>query len=146
MDTKKVFKVAALIVLLIILGVIIYVIVRPEEKGYEYHEEEKLVNPNKENINAPFVDIKYTRTTTDTEYLTFKANGEFSYSYASGSAVDNYDLCEYYTYDAENETINLVCFDEDGIIKELRIYNASEESIKIDFSGDVRKFTKEVAE
>lgn len=144
MDTKKVITVVIGIVVAIIIAVTSYLIFRPEKETYEFNDDKPLVNPNKEAITGAFIDIKYERSTeSDTEYITFNSDGSFSYYCACGNAVDNYDLCEYYTYDGK-ETINLVCFDEDGIINTIKVAEATDELLVLDFAGNLREFNKVV--
>lgn len=145
MDTKKVITVVIGIVVAIIIAVTSYLIFRPEKETYEFTDDEKpLVNPNKEAITGEFIDIKYERNTeSDTEYIKFNSDGSFSYYCACGNAVDNYDLCEYFTYDGK-ETINLVCFDEDGIIETIKVAEVTDELLVLDFAGNLREFKKVV--
>lgn len=144
MDTKKVIIVVIGIVLAIVIAVTSYLIFRPEKETYKFNNDNKpLVNPNKEPITGAFIDTKYERSIeSDTEYITFNSDGSFSYYCACGNAVDNYDLCEYYTYDGK-ESINLVC-SEYGIINTIKVSEVTSDSLVLDFAGNLREFNKVV--
>ena len=56
----------------------------------------------------PFVNIKWTRATeNDTEYIRFGDDGSFSYYCACGNPVNDFDLCDGYSYDESSKTITL---------------------------------------
>lgn len=92
-----------------------------------------------------FVNVDWTRETEyDTEYLSFSADGNFSYYCACGEPVNDSDLCETYTYNSKTKTINLNCFETtDSMIKTFKIIKNDENILELDFDGDIRKFTKE---
>lgn len=92
-----------------------------------------------------FTDISWTRTTEyDTEYIRFRANGEFSYYCACGNPVNDSDLCEGYSYDDDTKTITLD-YDGDvfGVPTELLVMECDGATLKLDFNGEIREFTKE---
>lgn len=93
----------------------------------------------------PFVDVSWTRTTEyDTEFITFYADGRFSYYCACGNPVNDSDLCEGYAYDDATKTITLD-YDEDvfGVPTELLVVECDGAILKLDFAGEIREFTKE---
>lgn len=90
-----------------------------------------------------FVGKNWVRTTdSDTEYLTFKKDGSFSYYCACGNPVDDADLCEYYTYDGE-DTIYVHCDFDKYTKKKVEIISCKKDKLKIDFNGEVRVFKLE---
>ena len=95
--------------------------------------------------NYDFVNVNWTRETEyDTEYLSFLPNGNFSYYCACGEPVNDSDLCETYTYNNETKTINLNCYETtSSMIKTIKIIKYDENTLELDFDGDIRKFTKE---
>lgn len=87
-----------------------------------------------------FVDVSWTRTTeADTEYLRFSADGHFSYYCACGNPVDDSDVYEEYTYSEKSQTIKLKPSGV-GFSKKLVIKYVDEETLEIDFGGEIRKF------
>ena len=95
-----------------------------------------------------FVDISWTRTTeVDTEYLYFSSEGLFSYYCACGNPVDDSDLYEEYTYSSKNQTIQLIPIEaKSGKSQKLVIKYVDDETLKIDFDGEIREFQKEKEE
>ena len=90
-----------------------------------------------------FVGKTWTRTMeNDTEYLSFKKDGSFSYYCACGNPVDDADLCEYYTYDGD-DTIYVHCDFDKYTKKKVEIISLKKDKLKIDFNGDVRVFELE---
>lgn len=93
----------------------------------------------------PFVNVSWTRTTeSDTEVITFYADGRFSYYCACGNPVNDSDLCEGYAYDDDTKTITLD-YDEDvfGVPTEIQVVECDGTTLKLDFAGEIREFTKE---
>lgn len=98
----------------------------------------------KDDSECPFVNITWERSTeSDTEYIYFSEDGEFSYYCGCGSPVDDSDLYEKFSYDADTKTISLEFMkgidlpDTEIIVKEF-----SEDELILDFDGDIRVFTK----
>ena len=89
-----------------------------------------------------FVDVEWTRNTeSDAETLRFLPNGEFHYSCACGSPVDDADIVESYTYNESTQTISLNYYDnEDGAITEIKLIRCDESTLELDFDGDIRIF------
>lgn len=147
MDKLKQDKIAIILksicgVVLVIGLLVAFVLTNKQEDPIE--EEEALKNPNKTDIISDFVDIRYERSTeADTEFIRFVKDGSFSYYCACGNPVDNSDLCEYYTYDKENNKIELVCYD--GVPekeKNIKILTATKDKLKIEINGEIREFTR----
>lgn len=95
---------------------------------------------------------KYSFTSTswvrdnghDTETLTLYPDGRFSYSCACGNPVNDSDLCENYTYDDETKEITLKCFEEvSDTIKNIKIIKSTNDTLELDFNGEIRVFSKE---
>lgn len=133
--------VGAVAIFAIIFGLVIN---KDKEDGELMDEYEELKNPNKTDIISDFVDIKYERSTeADTEFIRFSKDGSYSYYCACGNPVDNSDLCEYYTYDKENNKIELECYD--GVPekeKNIKILTATKDKLKIEINGEIREFTR----
>lgn len=133
--------VGAVAIFAIIFGLVIN---KDKEDGELMDEYEELKNPNKTDIISDFVDIRYERSTeADTEFIRFYKDGSFSYYCACGNPVDNADLCEYYTYDKEDNKIELVCYD--GVPKKeknIKILTATKDKLKIEINGEIREFTR----
>ncbi len=91
-----------------------------------------------------FANTQWSRNTeTDTEYIRFDAEGNFSYYCACGNAVDNSDVCNGYTY--KNNVITLKF---DGKNEKIIVKEHTKNKLTLDFSGDVRTFvipTKKVS-
>lgn len=89
-----------------------------------------------------FIDIRWTRTTeADTEFLHFSQEGQFSYSCACGNPVNDADLCEGYSYDPRTKTVTLHYPEKtDETITALLVKSCTEDTLVLDFDGDVRTF------
>ena len=92
-----------------------------------------------------FTDIDWCRETEiDVEHICFSSDGSFSYYYGCGNPANDSDLCEGYTYDDETRTITLKYpKPNESIVTTIRIKDYDENSIELDFEGDIRIFTKE---
>jgi len=92
-----------------------------------------------------FADITWTRETeADIEYIRFSADGSFSYYCACGNPVNDSDLCEGYTYNDKTKTIKLDCVEKtESMVTTIIIKNYDENSIELDFNGDIRGFFKD---
>jgi hypothetical protein len=92
----------------------------------------------------PFVNISWTREGEhDTETIRFNADGSFTYSCGCGNPVNDSDLCEGYTYDDATKTITLNCSETtDEMVTVIKIVKCDENSLQLDFNGDVRMFEK----
>ena len=86
----------------------------------------------------------YRATEGDLETLCFRTNGEFRYSCACGSPVDDADLVESYTYDDATKTFTLhYCEDMDEVITQIKLISCDDEKLELDFAREIRTFWKE---
>lgn len=92
-----------------------------------------------------FVDVSWVRDSGhDIETIKFRADGSFSYSCACGNPVNDADMCEKYTYDDKTKEIKLDCFETtEETITTIKVVSATDETLELDFDGEIRKFTKE---
>ena len=93
----------------------------------------------------PFTDVVWTRDSGhDLETIIFDADGGFRYYCACGNPVNDSDLCEGYTYDAETGEIKLDCVETtEEMITTVKILEMSEDTLKLDFGGEERVFERE---
>jgi len=101
----------------------------------------------KEKINYSeyaFSDVTWTREgDNDIETLRLKSDGRFSYYCSCGNPVNDSDLCESYTYDDKTKEIKFDCFETtDDMITKVKIVEMSEDTLELDFDGEIRKFEK----
>ena len=109
---------------------------------------EKTKEKEKEKVdysNLLFTDISWTRDGgNDIETIIFKSNGRFSYYCACGNPVNDSDLCENYTYDEETKEIKLDCYETtEDMVTNIKIIEATEDILELDFNGEIRKFEKD---
>lgn len=92
-----------------------------------------------------FAEVDWFRQTEgDLETLCFRANGEYRYSCACGSPVDDADLVESYDYDDATKTFTLhYCEDMEGAITQIKLISCDDEKLELDFEGEIRTFWKE---
>ena len=92
-----------------------------------------------------FMDVNWVRNgDADTETLCFSSDGSFHYSCACGNPVNDSDLCDGYTYDDSTQTVNLKCLEvTESMVTKIIIKSYDENSIVLDFDGQIRKFTRE---
>ena len=92
-----------------------------------------------------FTDVSWVRDADhDTETIVFRADGSFAYYCGCGNPVNDSDLCEGYIYDHETQEIQFDCLEEtDEMVTTIKIVSVSEETLELDFDGDIRTFTKE---
>jgi len=92
-----------------------------------------------------FSDVVWTRDGgNDIETIIFRADGSFSYYCSCGNSVNDSDLCESYVYDDENKEIKLECFETtEEMVTNIKIIGMSEDTLELDFNGEIRKFEKE---
>ena len=93
--------------------------------------------------NDPLKGTSWSRTTeVDSEYINFNDDGHFSYYYGVGSAVDDYDLYDEYTYDSDTKTITLKSIDS-GEDETITVDSLGEKKLVLVFGDEKRTFTKE---
>lgn len=92
-----------------------------------------------------FTDVSWIRDSGyDTETIRFKSDGSFSYSCACGNPVNDSDICENYTYDAESKEIKLNCIEpSEQTITTIKLINYTDDKLELDFDGEIRTFEKE---
>ena len=92
----------------------------------------------------PFVNISWTRDAEhDTETIRFGADGKFTYYCGCGNPVNDSDLCEGYTYDDTTKIIELDCIETtDEMVTTIKIVKCDENSLHLDFNGEIRVFEK----
>ena len=92
-----------------------------------------------------FSNVVWTRDGgNDIETLIFKSDGSFIYYCACGNPVNDSDLCESYTYNDETKEIKFECFETtEEMVTNIKIVEISEDVLKLDFNGEIRKFEKE---
>ncbi len=90
----------------------------------------------------PFADIRWTRSgDSDTEFIRFSSNGEFSYYCACGNPVNDSDLCTGYTYNSQTKTITLKYIElTDEAVTKIKVIKCAENELILDFDGDIRTF------
>ena len=91
-----------------------------------------------------FVNISWTRDAEhDTETIRFGADGSFTYYCGCGNPVNDSDLCDGYTYDDATKTITLDCVETtDEMVTMIKIVKCDENSLHLDFDGEIRIFEK----
>jgi hypothetical protein len=91
-----------------------------------------------------FVNISWTRDAEhDTETIRFSGDGRFSYYCGCGNPVNDSDLCDGYTYDDATKTITLDCIETtDEMVTIIKIVKCDENSLHLDFDGEIRIFEK----
>lgn len=91
-----------------------------------------------------FVNTSWTRDAEqDIETIRFGADGHFTYYCSCGNPVNDSDLCEGYTYDDATKTITLNCIETtDEMVTTIKIVKCDENSLHLDFDGEVRIFEK----
>ena len=105
-------------------------------------DNKKPENQNVDYSQYSFVDTSWTREAEhDTETIRFGADGQFTYSCACGNPVNDSDLCEGYTYDDATKTITLNCIETtDEMVTTIKIVKCDENSLQLDFNGEIRIF------
>lgn len=98
--------------------------------------------------NYEFTDISWTRETdADIEYIRFSSNGDFSYYCACGSPVNDSDVCERYTYNEAKKEIKIKCsIPTKDTVKTIKVINVSENTLELDFDGEIKIFNIETEE
>lgn len=91
-----------------------------------------------------FVNTSWTRDAEhDIETIRFGADGHFAYYCSCGNPVNDSDLCEGYTYDDATKTITLNCIETtDEMVTKIKIVKCDENSLHLDFDGEIRIFEK----
>ena len=92
-----------------------------------------------------FTDISWTRDDGhDIETISFKSNGHLVYYCSCGNPVNDSDLCEGYTFDEKTQEITLDYIElTEEAVTQLKIVKLTNDTIEIDFDGEIKTFTKE---
>ena len=91
-----------------------------------------------------FVGIDWVRENgNETEYLKFYKDGRLTYSTLDGQTINDSDVCPKFTYNPSNRTISLICYQEvSGTVKDIVIKDYDNNSLALDFNGEIRVFNK----
>ena len=92
-----------------------------------------------------FTDVSWIRDSgNDIETLKLKSDGSFSYYCSCGNPINDSDLCESYIYNNKTKEITFECFKTtEEMVTKVKIIEISEDILKLDFNGEIRKFEKE---
>ena len=92
-----------------------------------------------------FVNTSWTRDAeNDIETIRFGGDGSFSYYCACGNSVNDSDLSEGYTYDDVTKTITVKYIETtEETVSTIKVEACDDESIKLNFDGEIRVFVKE---
>ena len=92
-----------------------------------------------------FTDTSWTRKAEhDIETIRFGSDGSFVYYCACGNSVNDSDLSEGYTYDDVTKTITVKYIETtEETVSTIKVEACDDESIKLNFDGEIRVFVKE---
>ena len=92
-----------------------------------------------------FTDISWTRNAEhDIETIRFGSDGTFVYYCACGNPVNDSDLNKGYTYDNATKTITVKYLETtEETVSSIIIEECDDESIKLNFDGEIREFIKQ---
>ena len=92
-----------------------------------------------------FTDTSWTRKAEhDIETIRFGSDGSFVYYCACGNSVNDSDLSEGYTYDYVTKTITVKYIETtEETVSTIKVEACDDESIKLNFDGEIRVFVKE---
>ena len=107
--------------------------------------EKKEEQKQKDYSKFTFSDVTWTRDAeNDIETLRLKSDGSFAYYCSCGNPVNDSDMCESYTYDDETKEIKFDCFETtDEMVTTVKVVKVTENTLELDFNGEIRKFEKE---
>lgn len=108
--------------------------------GCEDKKEEKI-----DYSEYAFSDVTWTRDAeNDIETLRLKSDGSFAYYCSCGNPVNDSDMCESYTYDDKTKEIKFDCFETtDEMVTTVKVVKVTEDTLELDFDGEIRIFEKE---
>ena len=134
--SRKVWGVSFLIILLCVVCVAVFAFEKKDKKNVTTESVPKIYD---------FMDVNWVRAGEgDTENLYFASDDSFHYSCACGNPVNDSDLCEGYTYDDKTKTVRLHYFETtESTVTQILIKNYDENSIELDFDGEIRRFERE---
>ena len=92
-----------------------------------------------------FTEVIWTRDAeNDIETLKLGADGHFTYYCACGNPVNDSDMCETYTYNDKTKEIKFDCFETtEETITTIKVIKSTENTLELDFDGEIRVFEKE---
>ncbi|MGN1370662.1 MAG: hypothetical protein ACI4XM_00065 [Candidatus Coprovivens sp.] len=129
-NNKKILGIIVIAVILITIIVILSIIALNQKE-------------QNSSLNTTILTKEWSRQIEgDTEYISFSKDGNFSYFCACGNSVDDYDLCDTYTYDKKTNKITLNC-DSSDIIDKITIVKSTEYELVLEFNGETREFHSE---
>ena len=99
---------------------------------------------NTDPSNCPFAGYTWERDDGgDGEYIRFGKDGSFVYYCGCGEPVGNSDLCESYVYNSDEKTI-LLKYPAYMLLETrfVEVVECTDTTLVLDFSGDIRTFTK----
>ena len=107
-------------------------------------DNKKSEEPSVDYSKYSFVNASWTRDAEhDTETIRFGEDGSFTYYCGCGNSVNDSDLCESYAYDDATKIITLNCIETtDEMVTTIKILKCDENSLHLDFDGEIRIFEK----
>ena len=93
-----------------------------------------------------FAGLHFERNTNDNiEYIYFGKDGTFIYTYADGSSVGSYDLCNEYSYDKKSNVIRLKCSrDAKKVSKKIKVIKFKDDTISLEINNKKLKFIQKL--
>ena len=85
-----------------------------------------------------FADQSWVRYVDDTEYISYDSDGNYSYWCSCGNPVDNFDMCDTYSYNDKTKTITLNCIGTNDTIK---VISFTDKELVLQFGKSERIFT-----
>ena len=142
MRTKKLFLPTIILVVAVLAMAVCSVVMSIAKKPTVGNKN--TVNSSVDYSKYSFVNTSWTRDAEhDTETIRFGEDGSFSYYCGCGNPVNDSDLCEGYTYDDATKTITLNCIETtDEMVTIIKIVKCDENSLHLDFDGEIRIFEK----
>ena len=107
------------------------------------NNQKEIINEENRNDKLPIAGMGWSREDGDTEILSFKEDGHFTYHCSCGNPVNDADLCETYTYNKETKEITLDCIETtDEMVRTIIVVSSTDTTLELDFAGEIRKFEK----
>lgn len=130
---KKKIIIALIILVISILIVIGLVSINASKDSKKYNDK----------LDDYITKVEWSRPGDgDTEFIIFNEKGHFAYYCACGNPIDDYDLCDSYTYDKESKTIKLDC-SSSSISDKIKIIKSTEYKLVLEIDGEKRTFKSE---
>lgn len=94
--------------------------------------------PNK-NLGKEFIGYEWEN---GSDVISFTKDGEFGYYDNSGNPVDDYDLCDKYTYNEKTGKIKLSCSGFfTSLFKNIKVVEYDDKILKLRINGEIKKFS-----